>query len=246
MKICIITPTFNRLALLKRFLRRVQLQSYKNWQLIIVHDGPNELIREFVLPYCRDPRIEFLETGERGNDVGITPRLTALQHLLTSKQLPDYCVFWDDDNLYALDALECISNALLKAKNPDLLLVAFGYGGRVIPPMDVAVDALRVGELDTACLILRPRLARDACEAVQSQKVDLPDKVRLFNDYLTYEYVKNQIPKVTISRDLTAFVGHHDALRWGPYIRYLFGLKPIGLARRKWFRTLSLGMIQPR
>jgi glycosyltransferase involved in cell wall biosynthesis len=245
-KICIITPTYNRKTLLGKHLRRVLLQTYTDWRLVVVHDGPNESIRELMQPYLRDPRIEFLETKERGNDVGITPRLAGLEYILASKEVPDYCVFWDDDNLYALDALEHVSGALLKAGDPDLLLVAVGSGQRILPPADVPADALQEGQLDTACLVLRPILACNACAAVQAQKKSSPDRVRLINDYLTYEYVKDRIPKVKICRDLTVFVGRHDALRWGPYIRYIFGLKAMGLARRKWFRVLTFGMIQPR
>ncbi len=178
----------------------------------------------------RDSRISYLETTVRANDCGATPRLEALNRMLAYKPVPDYVVFWDDDNAYAIDALERVAQALEATGKPDLLLVSVKRGAQTIPPPDAPIRSLQVGQLDTASLIFRPDLARDAYVNILQRSER--EEILRFNDFLTYQYVNQLSPPRSIKRDLGVLVCQHDGLRWGPYIRSTLRLPPLGVARR--------------
>jgi glycosyltransferase involved in cell wall biosynthesis len=228
----IVTPTFNRPILLRRYLRRISQQTYRHWLLLVVHDGPNPIIRHLVKGFQKyDARISYLETDFPANDSGVTPRLEGVNHLIVEKVIPDYVMFWDDDNAYAAEALERIATALEAAGRPDLLLVGVKYGQETIPPARVPLQYLEVGQVDTACLIFRPSLARDAYASVRQRAEVARWEILRFNDFLAYQYVNQLVPPRSIRRDDGVLVCQHDGLRWGPSIRLALRLPPLGLAR---------------
>jgi glycosyltransferase involved in cell wall biosynthesis len=228
----IITPTFNRRVLLRRYLRRVGLQTYRQWRLLVVHDGPNPSVRSLVEGFGRsDSRVAYLETEVSAANSGVTPRLEGVSQLVAADPAPDYVVFWDDDNDYAVDALERIAVAVEAADRPDLLLVGVKYGSEIIPPADVPLQALTVGQVDTASLIFRPSLARDAFASVQRHMELAPEEVLHFCDFLAYQYVNQLVPPRSVKRDVSVLVCRHDGLRWGPFIRQALGIPRLGLAR---------------
>jgi glycosyltransferase involved in cell wall biosynthesis len=227
----IITPTFNRPTLLRRYLKRMRKQTYHHWQLLVIHDGPSPSIKSLVKDYSdSDSRISYFETATRANDCGASPRLEALNRLLVDKPVPDYVAFWDDDNAYAIDALERIAQALEAQGKPDLLLVSVERGSQTIPPRNVSIRSLGVGQLDTASLIFRPDLARDAYVNVLQNGES--EQIVHFNDFLTYQYVNRLQPPRSIKSDLGVIVCQHDGLRWGPFVRSTLKIPPLGVARR--------------
>lgn len=228
----IVTPTLDRRTLLSRHLRRVRKQTYRQWQLLVVHDGPSATMREVVEDFQRaDPRISYLETPALGNDSGVTPRLEGICHFIARQPFPDYVVFWDDDNAYATDALERIAASLERAEWPDLLLVGVRYGTEMIPPANVPIQSLKVGQIDTASLVFRPLLARDAYASVRQHLTVAREEVLRFNDFLAYRYVDRLDPPRIIARDAGIFVCQHDGLRMGPYIRTALRIPPLSIAR---------------
>jgi glycosyltransferase involved in cell wall biosynthesis len=228
----IVTPTFNRRVLLRRHLRRVTLQTYSHWRLLVVHDGPNPSMRSMVEGFREsDERIGYLETKVPASDAGVTPRLEGVRAFAAANPVPDYVVFWDDDNAYSVDALRRIAISLEEAEWPDLLLVGVKYGTRIVPPADAPIRSLKVGEIDTASLVFRPLLALDAYEGVQKRaEVDRND-VLFLNDFLAYDHVNQLLPLRSIKRDSGIIICQHDGLRWGPFIRHALGIPPLGLAR---------------
>ncbi len=75
MRIGVITPTYVRPKLLNRFLRRMQQQTYPDWRLVVVHDGPNEDIERLVRRASeQDARVAYTHTDRRSNNYGVTPR----------------------------------------------------------------------------------------------------------------------------------------------------------------------------
>jgi glycosyltransferase involved in cell wall biosynthesis len=228
----IITPTFNRPVLLRRHLQRISKQSYHQWRLLVIHDGPNPSIRSLVDEFRKtDERLTYTETAVAAKNAGLTPRLIGIKHFSASNNPPDYLLSWDDDNSYSVDALERIANALELAGLPDLLLVCVKYGAKFIPPADVPIRSLAVGQIDTASLIFRPSLAKEAYSNVHQRWEDTPKAAVRFDDFLAYRYVTELIPPRSIARDTGVLVCQHDGLRWGPYIRTALGIPPLGLAR---------------
>ena len=225
----IVTPTINRETLLRRHLRRVGRQTYKLWRLFVVHDGPDPAIRSMVEGFGEsDARIKYFETQYSARDWGVTPRLEGVRRFIASCKVPDYLVFWDDDNLYRTDALERGALALESAGCPDLLLAAVKYRSQTIPPAG-AIKSLDVGQVDTASMIFRPELAFDAYASVKFH-TDLASK-GVLNDFLVFEYARNHLPPQRIVLDRRVLICQHDCLRAGPFIRSALRIPPLGLAR---------------
>ncbi len=91
-KFSVIIPTYNRVEFILLAIRSVLLQSYKNFELIVVNDGSTDET-ESVVATIKDSRLRYIriENGERGK-----ARNTGVQ-LATG----DYVTFLDsDDQLY--------------------------------------------------------------------------------------------------------------------------------------------------
>jgi hypothetical protein len=70
------------------------LQTHKNWNLIIVHDGPNTTNLKEIIP--SDKRIEYIETDKRMGNYGHHLRQWALNEF----ELGDYVTVTNADNYY--------------------------------------------------------------------------------------------------------------------------------------------------
>ena len=58
--VSIITPTYNCAEFIGRTIDSVLLQTYKNWEMIIVDDRSKDNTREIVEEYMKkDPRIKY-------------------------------------------------------------------------------------------------------------------------------------------------------------------------------------------
>jgi hypothetical protein len=207
-------------------------QTYGKWRLLVVHDGPNPSIRGLVEEFRkRDSRIDYIETEVAAKNAGLTPRLKGIERFGAAQPAPDYLLSWDDDNSYSVDALERIAAALESASHPDLLLACVKYGTRIIPPADIPIRSLAVGQIDTASMIFRPSLAKETYTSVHQRWKDTRKAAVRFDDFLAYQYVTELMPPRSIARDAGILVCQHDGLRWGPFIRTALGIPPLGLAR---------------
>ena len=160
--LCVVTPTFRREALLHRFLKRIRKQTYRDWKLVVIHDGPSPPTQALVARFrALDPRIEYMHTAAWTNDMGVSPRHEGVRRVLEGKP-PDYCLFWDDDNFFAIDALKRVTDALEASGRPELLIVSMRYRGRDLPPRDIPVSKLIPGQIDMGSLVIRPLLALSA------------------------------------------------------------------------------------
>ncbi len=189
-RIGIVTPTYRRELLLKLFIRNVRSQSYRYWNLCIVHDGENEATRSMVNEFAaRDPRLHYLETPNRANDFGVTPRLLGMTQGLSGRGC-DYLVFWDDDNYFYHNALRSIARSLSAANYPDLLLVPIHYREKILPA-DKPASELEKAELDAANLVVRYDLA---CQHYQTVEERCKSGANSYNqDFLLFEEVRRAV-----------------------------------------------------
>ena len=231
----IVTPTFRRPTLLRRFLKRLLRQNYAHWRAVIVHDGPSAAIAALVGQYTAcDSRVTYLETPIAANDVGVTPRHAGASHFSNLNDSPDYCVFWDDDNYFASAALAKIATALTAADFPDVLLVGMEYRSRILPPKDASAATIAPGQIDTANLVIRTPLALAAYTHVLQQKAQSPDQSLYTQDFMVYDHLRRlNDPALRISLVRDTIIGFHDGLRWRPWLRHLFGIGPLNLANRR-------------
>ncbi len=119
--ITVIVPVFQpNLSWLKSTVDSIRAQSYSNWQLIVVLDGPPE---DVVLEYCRslahhEPRARMV-LGERGG-------ISAACNLGLSAASGAYMAFVDEDDTVEPSALHHIA-AVLRCDDPDILYTDEDY-----------------------------------------------------------------------------------------------------------------------
>lgn len=229
----VITPTYHRESLLRRFVKQVVAQTYPHWKLLVIHDGPNEETDRLIAGYqAHDPRIQLIHTVERGDDFGVTPRRDGLRWAVANGDA-DYAVLWDDDDYFTKAALETIANGLEATGRPAMLLAPNRYRNRSIPPRDVAVADLTTGQVTTGNMTVRPDLALEVYERIVAMKQGGDARSMYVQDYLLFDQVRNATPPQRIEILRAPVIGMHDGLRRQVYLRNMLGIPPLGLLNRQ-------------
>lgn len=96
--ISIILPTYNRAALIGETIESIRLQTYTNWELIIVDDGSDDNTEE-VVAGIGDHRIRFYKAGRIR--IG-----GAVKNIGLEKTTGELIAFIDSDDLWAPTKLE--------------------------------------------------------------------------------------------------------------------------------------------
>lgn len=110
----IIAVTFNQLEILKCFINSIKSQTSQNWKLTIIHDGPNEKLKNELITekYLDDEKITFIEHPYRTENYGHLLRKWALENL----NLNDYVLITNGDNYYTPNMI-----AEVEKRNEDLI-----------------------------------------------------------------------------------------------------------------------------
>ena len=94
--VTIICPIFNSYPYI---IHALQAQSYKNWELILVHDGPSNILSH--IQQIDEPRVKYSETKERSGNWG---------HKIRSEQIQqakgNFVVITNPDNYHTPTYLE--------------------------------------------------------------------------------------------------------------------------------------------
>lgn len=64
--ISIITPTYNRAALVPDTILSIQHQTYTDWELLLVDDGSTDNTEHVILPFLQDKRVKYLRKTNTG------------------------------------------------------------------------------------------------------------------------------------------------------------------------------------
>ncbi len=103
LKVVFVSPIYNSFPLLVLSLRE---QTYKNWELVLVHDGPADDLDEISKSVIAgDSRIRFIESKVRANDWGHTPRQIAFEELRKTDS-GDFLVVTNSDNYHVPGFIE--------------------------------------------------------------------------------------------------------------------------------------------
>lgn len=113
MKFSIITPTYKRNDLLIRTILSVLNQSYKEWEMIIINDSPDDFSYQTLGSTITDPRIHYYV-----NDINRGVNYSRNRALDNVAGDSDWVIFLDDDDYFAFDALEAISHLI--EQNPNI------------------------------------------------------------------------------------------------------------------------------
>ncbi len=107
MRFSIITPTYKRPQELARAVASVQAQTYKDWELIIVNDSPQDEGYAAFSAHINDSRIRY--HIHRTNQGVNAARNTGLDHVSADSK---WIIFLDDDDYFAPDALEIFAELI--------------------------------------------------------------------------------------------------------------------------------------
>ncbi|MFC2043379.1 glycosyltransferase family 2 protein, partial [Chloroflexota bacterium] len=105
--VSVMMPAYNAEAYIAQAIESVLVQSYTQWELVIVNDGSMDSTADIAAQYD-DPRIRILHQANAGE---ATARNTALQNIQG-----EFVAFLDSDDFYLSDHLELTVNFL--KKNP--------------------------------------------------------------------------------------------------------------------------------
>jgi hypothetical protein len=96
-RVLFIAPVYEYEPILVPSLR---LQGHQDWQLLLIHDGPNRQGLAERLRQLADPRIAYFETVKRYNDWGHSLRALALERVAAEPIVGDFVVITNGDNYY--------------------------------------------------------------------------------------------------------------------------------------------------
>lgn len=140
--ISIITPVYNAESYIKQSIDSVLLQTYPNWELILIDDCSTDNSINIIYPYLSDPRIKLFQ-----NNVNQGPALSRNRGLDNAKG--DYITFLDADDFWLSERLE----SQLRFMQEHHLLMGHGdyyfcdLNGEIIKP--IKVDR----KIDYSCLL---------------------------------------------------------------------------------------------
>lgn len=108
-KFGIVTPTYNRPDLLKRCVKSVQNQTYKNWIHVIIDDSTNNDTQDSFELY----KSTIYVRNENNSGVGFS-RNKGIEALINLDV--DFIIFLDDDDYFSLDCLDKANQFILLNK----------------------------------------------------------------------------------------------------------------------------------
>ncbi len=109
-----ITPTFNRVKLLKRAIESTISQTYPHWEMIIVDDGSKDNTKQVAEEYVKkDSRIKYFKNPGKGAN--------AARNFGIKQSKGKYIVFLDDDDEHLPHRFDSQLKAALKSGNHFIL-----------------------------------------------------------------------------------------------------------------------------
>jgi len=97
--VSIVLPTFNRPQLLRLTLDSVAAQTLRDFELIIVDDGSDEPMREWLRTLAAQPNVRLIELPHSGT-------LAVVRNAALAAARGEYIAFLDSDDLWMPDKLE--------------------------------------------------------------------------------------------------------------------------------------------
>lgn len=175
--VSILLPTYNRVKLLPRAIRSVQVQSFNDWELLIIDDGSEDNTKEEVERLMQtDSRLHLLTEAHKGQALA---RAFGLAH-----SRGEIISFIDSDDFYDPEHLRLQMDFL--AKHPEVDMV-FGTPTVLGDPwfIDVKDSSRKIHIEDCSCqgtFFVRRKVF---------EKVPFPVWAHYAEDYFFYEAVKS-------------------------------------------------------
>jgi glycosyltransferase involved in cell wall biosynthesis len=184
-RVTIITPTYKRLPLLREAVRSIQGQTYRDWEHLIVADGHDVEVEDFV-SQLKDDRIQYHNTRPM-QIMGNYQRNYALRFATG-----EYLLYLDDDNVIYPD---CLSSMVAGFVDDDIGYVIapirYGDSDNILKP----TPPFRFGEIDLLNFMVRRRLAERAWGQNRHFGGDF--------------YLIDRISRISSGNSIEQVVGHH-------------------------------------
>lgn len=125
MLISVIIPVYNNENEIRRSIKSIQEQTYKDLEIIIINDGSSDNSREIIEELMlTDSRIKLINTPNQGQ--------SQARNLGVSKASGDWILFLDADDYYQPYSIEYMVR-LQKAFAADLVMTKTGFANSDIP-----------------------------------------------------------------------------------------------------------------
>lgn len=150
-KVTFVVPIFNSFP---SIIGSLILQSYPNWELLLIHDGPNSTGLSELIKTINDPRIIYVETPTRSGVWGHLIRKWAIEQIRDGVFLKtDYIVVSNPDNHHVTGYLAKLLEPLVK--NPNLIGSYCSQMSHNYFNYTIVNCALNLGAIDCAGIIIR-------------------------------------------------------------------------------------------
>jgi len=114
----IVVVAYQRYAQIPCLIHSLLSQTFDDFEVIVLHDGPDEKHLSTMSPFLTDSRIKYGQTQLRYNDYG-----HSLRNLGIQQAKGDFIINTNDDNYYVPIWLDELQNVI--TKNPDCNFVYY-------------------------------------------------------------------------------------------------------------------------
>jgi glycosyltransferase involved in cell wall biosynthesis len=165
MRFSIITPTYMRADKLVRAVASARAQTYKDWEMIIVNDSPNDDSYHSFASSINDPRISY-HVNPTNKGVNFS-RNRALDRVSADSK---WVIFLDDDDYLSPDALQTFYELTLLHGEHDWFITNRAYKDGT--PVTKVKETDRTYSYIRDYLLLR-RIKGDATHAISTARLHL-------------------------------------------------------------------------
>lgn len=150
-KVTFIVPIFNSFP---SIIGDLILQSHSNWELLLIHDGPNSTNLRGLIDAINDPRIIYMETKERKKFWGHSIRKWAIEQIRDGIfPKTDFIVVSNPDNHHTIPYISKLVQPLIN--NPNLVGSYCSQMTHNYVDYDVMEVSLTRGFIDCASAVIR-------------------------------------------------------------------------------------------
>lgn len=155
-RVTFICPIFNSFP---EIISSLICQTHKNWELLLIHDGPNNTgINKYIIA-INDPRIKFIETENHAGNWGHSIRKWALDEIKEKRlsENADYIVITNADNYHVPVYCEYMLNGF--ENNNSAIAVYCEKMVHSYQKWNVQNCSLQLGHVDCAGIMIKTEVA---------------------------------------------------------------------------------------
>lgn len=180
MKVSIVIATYNRATLLKRAIESVLLQTWTDWELIIVDDGSSDGTDEMVAAYIASG--VSIVYAQQPRNMGATEARNRGIQLAQG----DYIMVWDSDDVLYPDALNVVMDVF--AKDASLSIVSAECrqlkGEVVVPHVSLKTGVVTLSQILCKALPACTKIRVARAEVFKQVKYEAKNIDFMVNGYL--------------------------------------------------------------